>query len=301
MNTFAQSIANQNDIITAVTRRDIREASKTLTDAEARFLVDLYYIAQRERIRFNNQVRSMTASKEPVLMLDLLGKQSHLREEFIKKSLDDFTKHNDVGVWLRSIHGIGPVTSAGLLAHIDITKAPTAGAIWKFAGIDGASVWNKGEKRPWNATLKTLFYKIGESFVKTSNSDKSFYGKLYKQRKEMETAKNLRGDFAEQAARELTSKNYSKGTITHTALIAGKLSDGHIHARARRYAVKIFASHLHHVMYNVILKKDPPVPFAIAILNHAHMLQVPNKEFIKDFVEPLSDDIDNDSTFEDDI
>lgn len=301
MNNFAQAIENQNELITSVTRRDIRESSINLTDTEARFLVDLYYIAQRDRIRFDNQVRSMTKEKEPVMMLDILGKQSRLREDFVKKSLDDFTKNNDIGTWLRSIHGIGPVTAAGLIAHIDINRAPTAGAIWKFAGIDGVSTWNKGEKRPWNATLKTLCYKIGESFVKTSNSDKSFYGKLYRERKDSETAKNLRGEFAEQAKKELGSKEYKKNTITYAALSSGKLSDGHIHARARRYAVKIFLSHLHHVMYNVILKKDPPVPFAIAILGHAHMLDVPNKSFIKDFVEPLSDDIERDDNFSEDM
>jgi hypothetical protein len=43
-----------------------------------------------------------------------------------------------------------------LLARIDIVKAPTAGHIWRYAGLDPTVRWNKGEKRPWNAGLKVL-------------------------------------------------------------------------------------------------------------------------------------------------
>lgn len=277
------------DFNIAMTRRDIREAAMYLTDTEARFLVDCYYIAQGDRIRNNNQERSMSKAGEPTLILAHLGNQARIREEFIKKVLDEYTINNPVGAWMRTIHGIGPVTAAGLLAHIDIHKAATAGAIWKFAGIDGATVWNKGEKRPWNATLKTLCFKIGESFVKTSNSDKSFYGKLYKERKAKETEKNEQGLFKEKAEHQLSIKNYKSGTVTYDRLTSGMLSDGHLHARARRYAVKIFLSHLHDVMYRAILGCKPPLPFAIAILGHAHMLDIPNPKDIPGFVQPLSD------------
>lgn len=292
-NTTAQTNTdfptNAPDFNIAMTRRDIREAAKLLTETEARFLVDAYYIAQGDRIRNNNQERSMAKDGEPTLILAHLGTQARIREEFIKKVLDDYTVNNPVGTWMRTIHGVGPVTTAGLLAHIDIRKAATAGAIWKFAGIDGVTVWNKGEKRPWNASLKTLCFKIGESFVKTSGSDKSFYGKLYKERKALEVQRNEQGQFAGQAAAELQRKNYTKGTVTYNRLIEGKLSDAHLHARARRYAVKIFLSHLHEVMYKVILGVRPPLPFAIAILGHAHMLDIPNPDKVPGFVNPMSD------------
>ena len=288
------------DIVT-LKRKEIRDSVKNITSTEARFLVDYYYIAQRERIRFDNQIRSMNKDNEPTLILNFMSGQSDLREKIMKNALDDYTKDHDVGSWMRSIHGIGPVTAAGLLAHIDITRAPTAGAIWSFAGIDGVSKWEKGQKRPFNATLKTLCYKIGEGFVKVSNNEASVYGKLYKERKALETAKNARGDFADQAANLLATKNYSKGTATRKCLEAGLLSPAHIHARARRYAVKMFLSHLHHVMYVTILNKLPPVPFAIAHLNHAHYFEIPNKNLIKDFVEPIEIFDDNDPRDEDEI
>lgn len=268
-------------------KKEIRESVDGMTVTEARFLVSNYYIAQKERIRLDAQIREMTATGEPNKVLQFLSNQAANREHIVKKALDEYTIDHPVGAWLRTIRGIGPVTAAGLLAYIDINKAPTAGAIWKFAGIDGATVWEAGKKRPWNADLKILCYKLGESFIKTSNKEDGFYGQLYKKRKIMETEKNLNLEYAEQAARELATKNYSKDTITSACLKKGMLSQGNIHARARRYAVKIFLSHLHEVMYKTILGKNPPMPFAIAILGHAHMLNVPNPQHIREFIEPI--------------
>jgi hypothetical protein len=295
------SLHASNASLQSIVDRDLREASKlsrkdtqammgqmaTLTPTEARFLVDSYYMAQSDRIRYDNQVRAMVETGEPTLMLTHLALQSRKQEDIIKKALDAYTIDHPVGAWLRTIRGMGPVTSAGLLAYIDIEKAPTAGAIWKYAGIDGQAVWEKGQKRPWNAEFKTLCYKIGESFVKTSNKEDSVYGKMYKDRKALEIERNNDGGNAEAAARELATKNYSKGTVTRKALEAGKLSDAHLHARARRYAVKMFLSHLHEVMYITILGEKPPKPFAIGILGHAHYVKVPNPQHIREFVEPV--------------
>jgi len=182
-------------------RRDLKKAAATLAPHEARYLVDLYYQIQENRKASANRVFSTTKGAEEVEVSDseepneLLGwfkDQNFLLENNIKSVLDTYTKHHPMGVWLKSIMGIGPVIAAGLLAHIDITKAKTAGAIWRFAGQDPSASWGKGEKRPWNAKLKVLCWKIGESFVKVSNNEKDFYGKIYKQRKEMEIEQNER-------------------------------------------------------------------------------------------------------------
>ena len=40
-----------------------------------------------------------------------------------------------------SIRGIGEVISAGLLAHLDVTKARHASGYWRFAGLDPTNDW----------------------------------------------------------------------------------------------------------------------------------------------------------------
>lgn len=248
--------------------RDLKRAAATLSDAEARFLVDSYYVMQDQRIRADNQVRSM--GEEPHDILTWFSTQSTTLEKQLKGALDVYSGSHPMGPWLRGIKGIGPVIAAGLLAHIDINKAPTVGHIWRYAGLDPTSKWGKGEKRPWNASLKVLCWKAGESFVKVSGKDDAVYGHLYKKRKEQEIAANEAGKFADQAAAALVAKKIRKETDAYKAYSIGKLPPDHIHSRAKRYAVKQFLSDLHAEMYRTILKTEAPLPYPIAILGHGH-------------------------------
>lgn len=255
--------------------KDLKKASKVLSDDEARFLVDAYYQMQEDRIRSDNQARSLAESKEPNAVVAWLGAQSETLEGQIKMALDKYSMAHPVGQWLRSQKGIGPVIAAGLLAHIDFKRIETAGAIWRFAGLDPSVQWEKGQKRPWNTRLKTLCWKVGESFVKVSGADDAFYGKLYGERKALETQRNEAGEFAEQAKAKLEKFKIGKATDAYKAYSVGKLPPAHIHARAKRYAVKIFLSHLFDVGYRLEHGKEPPRPFAIEHLGHAHMIKIP--------------------------
>lgn len=268
---------NSSDTLEPIQKltKDLREAAITLSKDEARFLVDAYYSMQEDRIRSAAQTRALSESGEPHSVVKWLADQSNTLESQIKNALEKFAKHDPVGEWLLSIVGIGPVISAGLLAHIDITKAPTVGHIWRFAGLDPTMKWEKKQKRPWNAALKVICWKAGESFVKTSNHENSVYGPIYRQRKERETEKNERGDYADQAAAILQGKKIGKETEAYKAYSAGKLPPAHIHARACRYAVKLFLSHLHEKMYWNHYGAAPPFPYPIAILGHAHRIASP--------------------------
>lgn len=254
-------------------KRDIVAAAAKLSDDEARFLVDYYYIAQEDRKRSMNQKRALDAAAEPNAVIAWLADQSSTLEKQILRALDKYTEAHVMGSWLRGIHGIGPVIAAGLLAHIDITKAPTVGHIWSFAGLDPRRKWEKGQVRPWNAALKTLCWKVGQSFMKFSNHEDCFYGHLYRQRKEYEINRNEAGGNAE-AAKEGAAR-VGKTTDAYKSYIIGKLPPAQIDARARRWAVKIFLSHLHAEWYRRHFNQEPPKPFAIAILGHAHEIKAP--------------------------
>ncbi len=250
--------------------KDLKEATITLSDTEARFLVDSYYQMQENRKRSDNQVRSMSEEPEPHLVLSWLADNNRSLENQIKRALDYYSGSQEIGKWARSVKGIGPVISAGLIAHIDITQAPTVGHIWRYAGLDPTSVWEKGKKRPWNAQLKTLCWKVGESFVKVSGQDDAYYGKIYLQRKEQEILKNENGEFKAQAEQKLEKFKIGKTTDAYKSYSKGKLPPAHIHARAKRYAVKLFLSHLHERWYELTYDEKPPLPYPIAILGHVH-------------------------------
>ena len=253
--------------------KDLRNAAKTMTDDEARFLVDSYYQMQANRIRSNNQIRQM--SDEPHDVLYWLSEQSTVLERNVKSALNVYSNAHPIGQRIRTVIGVGEVIASGLIAHIDIKKASTAGAIWKFAGLDPTIEWKKKTKRPFNAQLKVLCWKLGESFVKVSGNEKAFYGKIYRERKELEVKRNDNGDFAKQAEEVLEKKNIGKTTVAYKHYSNGKLPPAHIQARSTRYTVKLFLSHLHEVWYQHEYNKAPPKPFVLEHGGHAHKIEPP--------------------------
>ena len=259
-------------------KTDLKKASVLLTDQEARYLVDTYYQMQEYRKRAKNQIRKLDTvpENEPHELLTLFGDNFFTIEKNIKSCLEVYANSKPIGRWLMSICGIGPVISAGLMANIDISKVKTGGAVQRFAGLDPTLPKpKKGEKHKYNAKLKTLCWKIGESFVKVCNNPNDVYGKIYKKRKEMEKENNVLLLYKDQAAATLEEKEFTNKEIK-AWYEKGMLPPGHIESRAKRYAVKIFLSHLFSVWYEIDHGELPPKPYALAILNHTHEIPIPN-------------------------
>jgi hypothetical protein len=254
--------------------KDLVRKSGTLDRRQAGALVDYYYRIQEHRIALGNQVSSILHEEDDSILIEYYYGQIHTVEKSILPALEAYAQAHEVGRWSMSQMGIGPVLAAGLLAHIDITKAPTVGHIWRYAGLDPTSKWNKGEKRPWNAELKTICWKAGQSFIKVSGKDDAFYGKLYVQDKERRMAKNEAGDYAELAAQTLREKNIRDKDLKAT-LESGKLPQGRIVAQAARYATKLFLAHWHEVAYRDHFKTEPPKPYIIEHGGHVHYIAPP--------------------------
>lgn len=139
-------------------------------------------------------------------------------------------------------------------------------------------------KPPYNQQLSTICWLMGDSFMKRSSNPKSLYGRLYKERKALETEKNLRGDYADLAAQQLKNTNYSKGTPTYTALSQGRLSDGQINERAKKYAVKIFISHVYEIMY-MDYYKEPAMLYYSLVKDPLHNRYIAPEVPFSDFID----------------
>ena len=218
----------ENDPLNPLTK-DLRDAASTLTAGQARFMVDLYYQWQEDRKSAHGQIRAAAEEPEPHDVVVWLADNTSKVENSIKNALGVYANSQVAGRWAQSIVGIGPVISAGLLAHIDITKAPTVGHIWSFAGVNPEQKWEKKTKRPFNAKLKVLVWKIGESFVKVCNNDNDVYGHIYKERKDLEEERNEAGQFADQAERIRETEG---GGIEH--IVGGAAFDESQAARSHR-------------------------------------------------------------------
>lgn len=364
---------NETESITPLRKldRDLRTAARFLSPDEARYMVDLYYTMQDQRIRADGQIRSASEDGEPNASLAWIAENMGSMEKAITRSMEAYAQASDVGSWSLSVCGIGPILAAGLCAHIDIEKAPTAGHIWRFAGMDPSVAWvgaeeakrivnevmgsekvvtqehldtigrtlnrkpeylekiarwdiKKKELRkriskerlrsvvampPWNARLKVLCWKIGESFVKVKGNESDVYGKVFEQRRIAEWSRNLNGELSAQAEDKLKRVRIAKATDAWpwyagcysredasayaTALLAratpekptrgepgsgvAMLPPGHIFSRSKRYAVKLFVAHWHHVAYVARFKRQPPKPYIIEHGGHVHFVAPPKR------------------------
>ena len=258
--------------------RDLRTFTVELDSRSAREVVAAYYNIQENRMAFAAQARELQKADSPAELVEFLSYNLGLMEKSLKNPLEAYAQNSVVGSWAMSQYGIGPVLAAGLMAHIDITKAPTAGSVWRYAGLDPTMKWEKGQKRPFNAELKTLSWKIGQSFMKFSGKEQCFYGQLYKQDKARRVTKNEAGDYADFAKEILDTKNF-KANQTRAKLESGVLSDAQIDAQARRFAVKIFLSHYHAVAFQAHHGEPAPRPYIIAHGDHVHEIAIPGNPF----------------------
>jgi len=319
-----------------------------MSKEETRFVVSSYYGIQGTRLQIGNRLSALKKTNQPKSSLEFVFSGMQSTENNVKKILAGFSKQQKIGQWAESIPGIGPVLSAGLIAHIDITKAPTVGHIWRFAGLDPTSKWlgnegaeklvtevvpqrdlrtavsdeqiaqiatlankradmlrtqalnvakkdasskiTKGDlvkalaKRPYNADLKLLCWKIGSSFVpvadKVTQKGPDIYGKVYKNRKLLEIQRNENGDNAQLASEKLPQ--FRRETPARTAYRQGMLPKGEIQNRAQRYAAKLFLAHWHHVAYELEYNAPPPKPYIIDKGGHAHYIAPPHWPFDND-------------------
>lgn len=263
---------------TPIVRRLTKEQkiiAAQLPQKEAGLLVSAYYTAQEERMRSQSRLTRALGEATPSLVLDFYNAQARTLEEYAKAALDVYSYNHPVGSWMRSHYGIGPVLAAAHLAYIQIEKAPYAGHVWAYAGLTPSGVRKRGEKSNYNPVYKRICWLTGEAFVKVSGKPDAFYGQLFRSFRALEERQNQSGAYASRAERELREKNYDPDTEAAKAFREGKLPKALLHARAKRRTVKVFLSHVHHMLYQQHYGCPPPPPYAIGILGHYDYIPPP--------------------------
>lgn len=257
----------RNDLIDEIVKAYEVEASGVAR------IVELYYDCQEHRKRHAAKKRTEEKRELDKWFDDYL----QFGEVLIQKKLQKWVETGAPAEsqWAYGVYGIGPVLAAGLAAHIDVTKADSPSAVWKFAGLaPGFDKRVKKQKLPFNGRLKTLCWKVGDSFVKFSGQEECFYGKIYREFKAEEIRRNESGHYKEAAAEQLRIKDWKDDTITKARLLEGKLSDKHLDMKARRRVVKIFLTHYWKKGREA---RNLPVrpPYAQACLGHDGIIEAP--------------------------
>lgn len=300
--------------IEAMTGRLTKDVTKAVESGvsrdSARQLIHIYYTIQRQRIRFGSIDAQESMAGHPTATYRFFYGFFERGENMIKTCLHCYARNHPVGKWALSQYGVGPVLAAFFLAYFDIERAPSVGHFWRYAGLAAGQEWPRGEKPPWNPWVKSRCFLLGESFVKSAGYEDSFYGRIYRENKDYETAKNLKGLNADYIKVHMSKRNYSEdtdaivwysGCVTPEAAkaylelpatkrsagaikeIAGAPGSGvpmlppaHVHMRAKRYAVKMFIAHMHWVWFETQYQRPCPAPYAIAHMGHVHTIPPPN-------------------------
>lgn len=226
------------------------------------YLVKEFYQIQKHRIAFGGQIKALKDAKQPHKILAMRFKALHDLEKAIAKDLKESVQTEKIWLnYLINVKGIAEILASGLIRLIDIEKADHVSSLWKYAGLDvapdglgrsrkkahlvpktyknreGKTVKTQGIT--FNPLLKSLCWKIGESFIKSNSPYKDFYD----QRKKLEEGRN---------------KTRKKADV---------LTKMHIHNRALRYMVKRFLCDFW-IAWRTQEKLVVSQPYVVAKLGH---------------------------------
>lgn len=211
-------------------------------------LIDRYYQLQEHRIALGGQIWQLAGTKkikmekkksletnlnamsdkDKMKLMPFLSyyENFHRMEKDIVKYIEKETENHIMYEWLMNIKGIGPIFAAGLLSHINIRVADHASSVWRYSGLVPGQKRVAGEKLDYSPSMKTLCWKIGESFVKSKGKYREIYN----------------------SSREFYDRKFPTKVLGGEKVVKGKkikwykYTDGHKYAMAKRRTVKLFLS-----------------------------------------------------------
>lgn len=152
---------------TLVDREDWLETLKSLMDDRAQTMRLLFKI-NNQLLAYQRRVDHMSPETEKFLTDSMVPVQNRLKgiDKNIVKHLSASTDEL-VRVTL-DVKGSGPITVAGLTVYIQIEKAASPSALWKYVGLHTASHerYTKGQAGGGNKTLRTILYNTATSMMK---------------------------------------------------------------------------------------------------------------------------------------
>jgi len=195
--------------------------------------------------------------KKYIEKLYSISNETERTEENYKSLMDQYLFQEKLWyLWLEKIKGISSVLGSNLLKNFGYCENyQYVSSLWRHCGFDpdGAKGRRKGETISYNPKLKTLVWKIGDSFVKqrTQPYRKIYDGEKSRQHKLMENE----------------SENAPK-------------SKKHADLRSRRKMVKIFLQH-YYLIGRKLKGLSITEPYPFDKLGHKHFISPPSDPFIE--------------------
>lgn len=265
--------------------------------------------AQANRVRAMKENDMLTEGEvEHItgLVVDtLVDVEKKISRRYVMKAVES---HPVWDIFLSDVHGIGPRLAGSILADLEPFGGDedhpegycTAAKVWARAGLHvirkclsgcdipqgyygsecpkcGAEVVGRAEQRragkrsTWSPFLKTTCFKVGNSFIKLGSKYRLDYER-YKTRAlaEMKCFSycNNEGCKVKKKGTKLPRHTKRCPECEHPTTP----NKAHLHAMSRRYMVKLFLSHLHHVWWVEVLGNDVVAPYSHEHMGHSKMI-----------------------------
>ena len=224
----------------------------TVNATALRTLVDALMTTQRNRIRIGNQAVAITRFGLPggdavASLLVGMANLERATKKQVEAEVGRLFDERPILSTMTDVLGVGRWLAATIVCDVDINKASTVSALWKYAGYaPGFDRMVKGERRPYNARLRTTLYKLATGFIKLGA--KSPYRAVYDQAKAEAIVKHPEW--------MLTKDGKKRGP-------------GHCHNHAIRMMMKVFLQHLW-ITWRQLEGLPISQPYVHEILGHAH-------------------------------
>jgi len=142
---------------------------------ELKSLFDDRVQVMRLQLKINNQLLAYerrTDSPHPETSAFLMEQLTPIRDRLaqIDKQIERALKAypDPLVMAAMQVKGLGPITVAALTVYVDLTKAATPSALWKYVGLHCASHerYTKGEAGGGNKTLRTVLWNAANVMMK---------------------------------------------------------------------------------------------------------------------------------------
>ena len=224
-------------------------------------------VLEIEKLRVASQVRQShlaLQNRTDAETDELLIRLTDL-EDYVDGRISQLLKGHPAYDWFSCVKGIGKENIGKVVGLIDIERAPTISALWKFCGFsveNGQSPKRiKGEKLSYNSRLRSMCWRVGSSLMKAKGKFYDYY--LNEKGKYIQKYEN-----EGRAIVPATKLPKEGGKKTETEEY---ISEGHVHNQALRKMIKLFLACLWLVWREA---EGLPVtaPYAIDKLGHNSLI-----------------------------
>lgn len=220
-----------------------------------------------EKLRVASQVRQTHLKLQDRVdpETDELCKRLVNLEGYIDGRVAILIKGHPAYDWFSKVKGVGKENIGKVVATIDIKRADTISALWRYAGFsveNGASPKRvKGEKLHYNSQLRSMCWRLAGSLLRAKGKFYDYYLKekdKYYQKYENRGVKIVPAT----SLPKKDGKRYEPEDM---------ISEGHVHNQALRKMIKLFLSSLWLVWRE---SEGLPItdPYAVGQLEHKHKI-----------------------------